>query len=526
MRSTAARTAVTAALVLVLGLLANGTASAGWQEELDALLGADSGEVESLLASVVEAAPSCQDAADRIAAMAFPPAEATGEPQLRKTVCIDTVERPWVLQVPSGYDPGTPTPLLVVLHGGVGRAEVAEEPLEWVEGHDLVSLAEERGWVVLFPFGQVGATWWDEVGMANIRNLVRATKRELNIDDDRVWMAGFSDGASAGFAHAMLAPNDYAAFVALNGHMGVASLDGEQPSYAVNLSATPLYATTTFDDELYPSARMRATIEMARAAGGDIYYREFPGRHDFDGIVDEVPAMGRFLARHVRDPFPHRLDWEAGDTGFGACRWFVIDRITTDDPAPWHVDHNASLLDDRITIGFQPDYDFDGNGIMVSVLSDGDYPAGQIGLKAGDVIVKADEARLDSLPDLNAWKETVERGDPFTMTVLREGEEVLLSGELPDPEGYFIFKREAPSARARVDYSANRITVEASRLGAFRILVHPDMFDLDQEVVVVVNGVEVFREMVQPDLEFMLRGYLDNRDRSLLYVAEVAVELK
>jgi pimeloyl-ACP methyl ester carboxylesterase len=441
-------------------------------------------------------------------------------------VCIDTVERPWVLLVPRDYDPSVPAPLLVVLHGGVGAAEVHDDPVGSVSENELGALALEGGWIALFPFGQAGATWWDEVGMTNIRDLVRTVKREFNVDDDRVWMAGFSDGASAGFAHAMLAPTDYAAFVALNGYMGVASLDGDLPTYAPNMAATPIFATTTFDDGLYPSRKMAPSIAMARAAGADIYYREFPGEHDFDDVVSELPAIARFLERHPRDPLPSRIVWEAGSTDFGKCRWLAIDRITTDEPSPWHVDHNVAFMDDRITIGFQPDYDFDGSGIRVGVLSDGDYPARNIGLVAGDVVVKADDARMDSLPDLDGWKATVERGDRFEMTVLRDGARVVLRGALPEPAGYFIFKRDVPSAAVRADFAANRLELATSRVGSFRVLVHPDMVALDQNLVVVVDGEVVFDELVEPDLEFLLSNYLDNRDRSLLYVAEVVVELQ
>jgi dienelactone hydrolase len=523
------RFSITLLLAVVVALLGPGgsSAEAGWEEALDALVAApDDADRASLIADVLDYASSWQEVATRIQSATFPTADPIGQGVLRTTVCIDSVERPWVLQLPPDYDPSVPTPLLVVLHGGVGSAEVYDDPLGYVAESEQGALALEHGWISVFPFGQAGATWWDEVGMTNIRTLVRTIKRELNVDDDRVWMAGFSDGASAGFAHAMLEPSDYAAFVALNGHMGVASLDGDLSTYAPNMSATPVFATTTFDDGLYPSHRMRSTIEMAREAGADIYYREFPGHHDFDDVKDELPAIARFLERHPRDPFPSRIVWETGSTDFGKCRWFAIDGITTDEAAPWHEDHNVALTDDRVTIGFQPDYDFEGTGIRVDVLSDGDYPARNIGLKAGDVIVRADAARLDSLPDLNEWKGTVERGDAFEMTVLRDGGEVVLRGELPDAAGYFIFKRDVPSAAVRAGFAANRIEVETSRVGAFRILVHPDMIVLDQNLVIVVDGEVVFDELAEPDLEFLLDNYLDNRDRKLLYVAEVVVELQ
>ena len=148
------------------------------------------------------------------------------------------------------------------------------------------------------------------------------------------------------------------------------------------------------------------------------------------------------------------------------------------------------------------------------------------GLHAGDVIVRSDDARMDSLPDLNDWKDTVERGDEFEMAVLREGEEVVLRGELPEPSAYLIFKRDVPSSAIRASFAANHLTVETSRVGAFRVLVHPDMVTLGQNLVIEVDGEVVFDEVVQPDIGFMLENYIENRDRSLLYVAEVAVDLE
>ena len=49
---------------------------------------------------------------------------------------------------------------------------------------------------------------------------------------------------------------------------------------------------------------------------------------------------------------------------------------------------------------------------------------------------------------------------------------------------------------------------------------------LDQSLVIEVDGEVVFDDIVRPDLEFMLENYLDNRDRKLLYVAEVVIELQ
>lgn len=507
--------------------LASGAAARDWSAALLELVGTnDPGVGRQLIDEIVSAGPECGEVASFLASMEFPAAETKGEPALRASVCIDSVERPWVLFVPEDYDPGEPSPLLVVLHGGVSTTELIEDPLEYARQNEFLGLAAERAWLAVFPLGQAGATWWDEVGMANIRSIVRTVKSDYNVDDDRVWMAGFSDGASAGFAYAMVAPNDYGAFVALNGHIGVGSLDGGLPTYAPNIMNTPVYATTTFDDGLYPSGRMRPTIAMAREAGADIFYRELPGRHDFTDVAGDLPGIGRFLERHARDLFAPTVVWEAETPEFGACKWLAIDGVTSDEAQPWHTDHNASLVDDRVSVGFYPVWDFEGQGVLVDGLSDGETAARSAGLMAGDVILAADAVAVDDLDALDAWKAGVSRGDAFEMTVLRDGRRVRLGGRIPEASNYFVFKRDAPSAKVIATFMANTITVKASRLGALRLLVHPDMIAVGEDLIVEVNGEVVYDAQVRPDLEYMLRNFLENKDRRSLYVAEVPLDLR
>ncbi|MBM3308126.1 MAG: hypothetical protein FJY74_07365 [Candidatus Eisenbacteria bacterium] len=499
----------------------------GWQAALDELLAAPQGaDTERLIGEIVAARPAWNDVAARIEAAEFPAPATLGEPILSSVTVADTLELPWVLVAPPGYDAAVPTPLLVVLHGGVSRARPEEDPVAYVADDPFAALAAREGWIALFPFGQLGATWWDRVGMANVRDLVRTVKRECNVDDDRVWLGGFSDGASAAFLYGMVAPNDYAAFVALNGHIGVGSLDGDLPTYAPNLANTPVYAVTTFDDQLYPSSLMRRTLDMARAAGGEVFYRELPGRHDFDYADEELPRIAAFLMRHPRDPFPTRIVWESALPEFGACRWLAVDRVSLSDPEPWHGDFNVALPDDRVSVGFFPDWSYEGDGVLVGGLPDGDTAARRVGLSAGDVIVAGGGAPIRTGDDLNDYKARLVRGGPISLTVLRGGARVALDGRVPEPGAYNCFKRELPSALARASFSANRVDVEASRVGAFRVLVHPDMFRLDRNVVVSVNGNVVFDAPVVPDVGFLLRRFLEHRDRKLLYVAEIPITLE
>ena len=510
--------------ICIVPLLVGSAARADWRTDLDALLCAPSAEEQDrLLGGILEASPDWKEVVAFIESLSFPDRE-PGNFQVRRTTSVDGVERPWILYIPPQYSSARRSPLMVVLHGGVSRENVTEDPEAYAREHFFTPLAAEKGWLLLFPFGQTGATWWDEVGMSGIRNLLRRIKRELNVDDDRVWMAGFSDGASAAFLHAMADPTDYGAFVALNGHMGVGSLDGDLETYAPNMANTPVYAVTTGGDQLYATSTMRSTLEMAVSAGGDVLYRTQEGGHDFSYGEEELPLIARFLDRHPRDPFPVRILWETADRRFGACRWFAIDRVTIDEAASWHRDHNAILVDRRISIGFYVDDSYEGEGVRVERVVEEGALASEIGLEAGDVIVRCNETAIATMDDLNSFKAGAKRGDAVEIVVSREGEEAVLKGNFPEPLNHFVFKRLIPSALARVRACGNRIHVETSRVGAFRIKVHPDMIRLEDNLVITVDGVVAFDGPPSVNLEYLLRNFLENRDRRLLYVAEISIE--
>ncbi|MCP4582346.1 MAG: hypothetical protein GY839_12090 [candidate division Zixibacteria bacterium] len=509
------------ALIFVLTLIS--PIFAQWQEFLDRLLLETKAEQqEILIEKIAKAKPSWQEVAAKLQSITFDPAERTGV-MLRRSLCIDGIERPWVLYVPEGYDPTEPTPLFVWLHGLVSRAEIHDDPLEYVGRNEFQSLAEKKGWFMIYPMGQWGATWWDDVGMANIKNLVRTVKTEYNIDNDKVWLGGFSDGASAAFLHAMVDPSDYAAFVALNGDMGVGSQDGGIHTYSPNLYNTPVYVVTTDEDRLYPSKNMRPTIDMAMAAGGDIFYRELEGPHDFVYAESELPLIGRFLENHPRDPFPTRIVWETAAQKYGRCRWLAIDRITSGPTEDWHVDYNVAMVDSRISIGFVPGDGESIEGTLIGRVVDGDFLAKRIGLQPGDIIIKAGPMPIRNLDDLSEFKAGLKRGDPVELTVKRGADQIVLKGSIPEPRNYLLFERSKPSALAIAEFASNRINLKTSAVGAMRILISPAMINFKQKLTIQVNGNVVYEEKVSPDIAFMLRGYVISRDPSLIYVAEIEI---
>jgi len=73
----------------------------------------------------------------------------------------------------------------------------------------------------------------------------------------------------------------------------------------------------------------------------------------------------------------------------------------------------------------------DGQGLLVSSLSP-ESLASQAGLKVGDVIVSADEARVETLPALARIMEQKKKGDRLTLEVIRDRKKVKIEIEIPD----------------------------------------------------------------------------------------------
>ena len=114
--------------------------------------------------------------------------------------------------VPSSYDPDQPTPLMVVLHGhpdtAVGISLITQ----------MNPVAEENGFIVAYPNG-IGNGWYYLPGQEEqipdeqfLRDMIDEMALDLNIDRNRVYVTGFSNGGFMTENLACNAPDVFAAF--------------------------------------------------------------------------------------------------------------------------------------------------------------------------------------------------------------------------------------------------------------------------------------------------------------------------
>jgi len=441
----------------------------------------------------------------------------------------DTLIAPAFLFVPENYNPDLPTPLIVNLHGGVSGPEFRDmTDYNWQEDERLV-LSQREGWLTLFPMGKVGCLWWDPVGMANIDWLVREVKRRYNVDDNRVIMCGFSDGASGSFHFGMLNPTDYGFFAPWSGHLAVGSLAGPSQDYISNLLNRPTYATVGGRDQLYPTERMAPLLTLALDAGAPFWVTSYDtAGHNAAYMIYEWPLFAERVRNRPREPFPMRLYWELDDLRYNRVDWLEVTGFdTTRLTADWHKDYNLKLVDDRVTIGFMHDPKFEGPGVRINGLTDDTLqPAVKVGFKPGDILVALDSLEIPDIAGLNQAKSIKKRGDPVRLTVLRDGEKLTFESSFPPVKEFDAFKRHYKSAAVKAQRMGNRFFIETSRLKDFIIYLNSEMTRFDQPVVIEVDGRILFDGLVQPDSRVMLSQFLRDRDRCRLWWGKIEVKVK
>ena len=173
----------------------------------------------------------------------------------------------FLLRVPTTYQPGSPAPLTVMLHGAASRAEDVSALLE--------DLAERIGAILLAPNSR-GYTWDAIVGgygpdVAAIDRVLAWTFSSYAIDPARIGIGGFSDGASYALSLGLTNGDLFSHVLAFSpGFMAPAGQEG----------SPRIFVSHGTRDAVLPIDRCsRRIVPTLRRAGYDVAYREFDGGH-------------------------------------------------------------------------------------------------------------------------------------------------------------------------------------------------------------------------------------------------------
>lgn len=241
----------------------------------------------------------------------------------------DTLQVPYLVYIPAKYQPRLKTALYIYLQGAVSnRPEFSiEEPLFAGDRIYLKKPIEQNAFI-LYPLARKDINWlYHKNAFKVIANEIAFVKSLYNIDDNKVYVTGHSDGGRGVFYLAINQPTQYAAFLALNffpqtliGNTALRNLKRDNPFFGISGTA----------DNLFKYSKVDSIYQFAKNLGANWHNYSFPKGH---GLPIEAPELMEFiydtLIAHTRTPFSKSIEWEADDISNGRYQWIEIAKIDT-----------------------------------------------------------------------------------------------------------------------------------------------------------------------------------------------------
>ncbi|MDH3207444.1 MAG: hypothetical protein OEO79_12660 [Gemmatimonadota bacterium] len=333
----------------------------------------------------------------------------------------------YVLIVPDDYDAARRYPVAFYLHGGVTRPDPGPGGGWWrnydvVEGHDRIAVV---------PLSWNESYWWQGSQVENLRGILSDVKGQYNVDENRVYAFGSSDGGTGVYFLGFRDVTPWAAFLPFIGHPAVLLSQGigvDGRMNMPNLTNRPFFIVNGETDRLYPVREVMPFLGVFQNVGVDFVFTAKPGGHNTSWWPEEEENIERFVDAHPRIAHPEEIVWVTERTDrYNRANWLVIDELGT------------AAADA-------------GRGPPVSL--------------AG--------------------------GDTGVVKAVRAG---------------------------------NTVTVDSYGVRRFTLLISPDAFDLQSPLRVIANGDVVFEGRVRPDTSTLMKWAAIDEDRTMLYAAEISVEL-
>ena len=202
---------------------------------------------------------------------------------------------------PVGYEPRYPYPLIVFLHGRGGNEEQILRLAPRVSRRNFVSIGL-RGPVSLGPNrkGALGFSWGDASHLPLIEeyllSAVRQTRKHYHIHSERIYLAGFSEGATLAYRMGLMFPDKINGIIALNGHMPRA----DRPLLRLPaVRSLRVFIGHGIANSVVPASMVRADERLLYAAGMEVETHHYPTNHRLH--ADMLRDVNRWIISKCAD---------------------------------------------------------------------------------------------------------------------------------------------------------------------------------------------------------------------------------
>jgi phospholipase/carboxylesterase len=202
---------------------------------------------------------------------------------------------PMSLFLPQAYEPRYPYPLLVFLHGH------GEQERQWI---DAVPNLSRRNYIciglrgvrsVVRADGETGYSWGgarrcDAMIEEYVLSAIQETMRVCHVHSERIFLAGFCEGASVAYQLGLSFPDKFAGIVSLNGWVPPGPYAFRQASQE---AGPGIFIGHGMQNQRVPMDRAKEAYQLLMAAGLNVTLRLYPSDHTI------CPMMLRDVDRWV-----------------------------------------------------------------------------------------------------------------------------------------------------------------------------------------------------------------------------------
>lgn len=243
------------------------------------------------------------------------PTRTAQKPGTNLAVMESAPQAPYLVHVPIDYRGTEPFPLIVYLSGGDGYAFDGALSAEPVIAHS--------GYIAVYP-QSMGGLWWDSQPTRIFSALLKDVQKAYNIDTNRVYLTGFSNGGSATVYYGILWPQRFAALSSLMGS-GFQVPSVPEPLPMKNIANVPLLLVHGDQDPVIPSEQSRIVFDSVRRT----HPRVQPELHILKNREHDITLQRDdgytlpFLERFRREPFPRQLSARILNTAYAGRHYWV-----------------------------------------------------------------------------------------------------------------------------------------------------------------------------------------------------------
>lgn len=246
----------------------------------------------------------------------------------------DSARTSYFIHLPQNYNPKKKYSLMFFLHGAVRSSEFIDFQLpSWnLESWNrfYTQYADLNEVILVFPQASKLYNWLIlDDGFFMIPEILKQIKTTINVDDNKVFISGHSNGGTGSFSYLMKQPTPFAGFYGFNTYPKVFT----GGTFVENIKNRSFINFSTDEDYYYPPNANDDFTKLMLEIGADYQdyrYNGFP--HWFPEFDESEPAYQILfddLMKRNRNPFPDEIIWEFDDNRYGEIDWISNIKLDT-----------------------------------------------------------------------------------------------------------------------------------------------------------------------------------------------------